>query len=450
MTSRRVTLLAVFIFFITGWFIPIGGSTGARGMSLIRDTEIENTIRSYAAPILRVAALEDEAFNVHIVRDNELNAFVSRGQRLFITTGLMRRSEDADQLIGVIAHEIGHIAGGHLARTQAALEQAGKTAFITQIMGLAAGILAGSPGAGIAVASRGGHVAERNFLNFSRGQEQAADQAGVKFLDRAGFSSKGMLDFLNILSNQELLHSSRRDPYVLTHPLTRGRIAFVRNHVTNSRFSQRPASPRFAQMHRRLVAKLDGYIDPPGNTLRKYKESDRSIHARYARAIAHFRHADLDRAEPLIDGLISDEPLNPYFHELKGQMMFENGRMEAALKSYQESIRLQPNAPLLRTALAHVEIEMNRPELIDDALIHTKAALRVDRFISLAWRLKGVAHGRKGQLGLSAVSLAEYNLLIGRKAHAKSLAQRAMKLLKEGEPAWLHAQEIKNQTDRKG
>jgi predicted Zn-dependent protease len=303
---------------------------------------------------------------------------------------------------------------------------------------------------GVAVASGGRHVAERSFLNYSRGQEQAADQAGVNYLDRAGISSKGMRDFLIILSNQELLHSSRQDPYARTHPLTQGRISFIRQHVANSPYANRPTLPKFAQMHRRLVAKLDGYMDPSGKTLRKYKATDRSIPARYARAIAHFRQANLDRAEPLIAGLIAEEPLNPYFHELKGQMMFENGRMETALGSYRESIRLLPNAPLLRTAMAHVEIEINRPELLDDALIHTKAALRQDRFISMAWRLKGVAHGRKGQLGLSAVSLAEYNLLIGRKAQAKTLAQRALKLLKEGEPAWLHAQDIKRQTDRKG
>lgn len=446
---RRVCRLAVFIVVIAGWFIPFGGSTGARAMSLIRDTEIENTIRSYAAPILRVASLEDEAFNVHIVRDNELNAFVSRGQRLFITTGLMRRSEDANQLIGVIAHEIGHIAGGHLARTQAALDQAGKTAFITQIIALAAGILAGSPEAGATLATGGGHIAERNFLNYSRGQEQAADQAGVSFLDRAGISSRGMLEFLDILSNQELLHTSRQDPYVRTHPLTRTRISFVRRHVATSPYSNRPTPPQFVLMHQRMVAKLNGYIDPPGTTLRNYKETDRSVTARYARSIAYFRQGDLDRAVPLVDGLISEEPENPFFHELKGQMMFENGRMEPALKSYRESIRLLPTAPLLRTAVAHVAIEMNQPELIDEALMHTKAAIRVDRFISRAWRLQGIAHGRKGEKGLSAVALAEYNLLIGRKSQAITLAERAMRLLKEGEPAWLHAQDIKNQADRK-
>jgi predicted Zn-dependent protease len=419
-------------------------------MSLIRDTEIENTIRSYAAPILRVASLEDEAFNVHIVQSNELNAFVAHGQRLFITTGLMRRSGNANQIIGVIAHEVGHIAGGHLARTHAALERAGKAAIITGILGLAAGILGGSPDLAAASAIGGQQLAQRSFLNYSRGQEQAADQAGVNFLDRAGMSSRGMLDFLSVLANQDLLHVSRQDPYVLTHPLTRGRIAFVREHVARSPYSNRPASPKFAEMHRRLVAKLDGFLEPPGTTFRKYKENDRSVSARYARVIAYFRQADLERAVPLIDALITEEPKNPFFHELKGQMMFENGRMEPALKSYRDSVKLLPNAPLLRTSLAHVEIEMNRPELLDDALVHTEAALRIDRFIALAWRLKGVAHGRKGQRGLSDVALAEYNLLIGRRAQAKILAQRASKLLRKGEPAWLRAQDIIQQTDQKG
>lgn len=432
-----------------GWFIPIGGSGDARAMSLIRDTEIENTIRAYAAPILRVAHLEDEAFKVHIIRSNELNAFVARGQRLFVTTGLMRRSEDAGQLIGVIAHEIGHIAGGHLARREEALEQASKTAFITQIFGLAAGILAGSPGAGIATAGGGRQVAERTFLKYTRGQEEAADQAGVTFLDKAHMSCRGMLDFLTILSNEELLYTSHQNPYVLTHPLTRERITFVRQHVANSPYSNRPPSPAFERMHRRLVAKLDGFLDPPATTLRKYKESDHSIPARYARTIAYFRQAELDKAVPLIDGLIAEEPRNPYFYELKGQMMFENGRMDAALKAYRESVRLLPTAPLLRTSLAHVEIEMNRPDLLEDAIVHTEAALREDRFISLAWRLKGIAHGRKGQRGLADLSLAEYNLLIGRKAQARTLASRAMKRLKQGAPGWLRAQDIKRQADRK-
>ncbi|MBT5047559.1 MAG: M48 family metalloprotease [Rhodospirillaceae bacterium] len=429
---------------------PFLSASNAHSATVIRDTEIENTIRAYSAPLLAAAGLEDEAFNIHIVRDRDLNAFVTRGQRLFITTGLLRRSVHAGQILGVMSHEIGHIAGGHLARLHGALDKAGTVAFVTQILGLAAGILARDPGAAVAIAGGGNQVAERTFLNFSRGQEQAADQAGVRYMDKAGFSSKGMLEFLTILSGQEFLHTNRQDPYVLTHPLTRGRIRFVRHHVENSPTSAYTVPAAFAETHRRMVAKLNGFIDPPTTTLRRYKEDDGSISSRYARAIAYFRRADLTHGLPLIDSLIAEEPKNPYFHELKAQLMFENGRMDVALDSYKEATRLLPDAPLLRTSLAHVQLETNRQELVPDALRNAKEAIRVDRFVPLAWRLAGVAHGRMGDIGLSSWALAEYNLLIGRKKQAASLAKRAMRLLKKGDPAWIRAQDITQQTDRKG
>jgi predicted Zn-dependent protease len=440
---------SLFIFVVAVVLAPLVSVSGASSATIIRDTEIENTIRAYSAPLLAAAGLEDEAFNIHIVQDRDLNAFVTRGQRLFITSGLLRRSAHAGQILGVISHEIGHISGGHLARMHVALEKAGTAAFVTQILGLAAGILARDPGAAVAIGAGGSHVAERSFLNFSRGQEQAADQAGVQYLDQAGFSSKGILEFLTILSGQEFLHTSRQDPYVLTHPLTRSRITFVRNHVQKSALSNRPLPEAFVKAHQRMVAKLDGFIDPPTTTLRRYKAEDRSIKSRYARAIAHFRRAELDQALPLIDGLIKEHPGDPFFHELKGQMMFENGRMDIALAAYRKAIEILPDAPLLRTSLAHVELETNRPELVADALANAKQALRVDRFVPLAWRLAGVAHGRMGQMGLSAWALAEYNLLIGRKKQAAALATRAMRLIKKGDPAWLRAQDIKQQTDRK-
>ena len=266
---------------------PFGDAPTAKGISLIRDTEIERTIRSYAAPILRVAELDEEAFNIHIVQSGDINAFVARGQRLFITTGLLRRSTNANQLIGVIAHEIGHITGGHLARTKIALEKAGTTALITQIMGVAAGILTENMSTASGIIKGGENVVARSFLNYSRGQEQSADQAAVRFLDKAGFSSRGMLDFLKVLSGQELLHSNQQDPYMLTHPLTSGRIAFVRHHVINSRFSNRPTPPNFSIMHRRLVAKLDGYIDAPSKTFRRYSDTDNSVAALYLFSYTH-------------------------------------------------------------------------------------------------------------------------------------------------------------------
>jgi len=408
----------------------------------IRDAEIERIIRGYAAPLLHAAALDEDAFHLYLINSDELNAFVAGGQRLFITTRLLRRSANADQVLGVIAHELGHIAGGHLARMYDALDTAGRTALISQLVGVALGALSGKPGAAVMVGGGGGQVAQRSLLNFSRGQEQAADQAAVSYLDQTGISSKGMLEFLSVLEQQEFLQSNRQDAYLRTHPLTRDRIVFVRNHVEKSPLRDKPAPAGFEEQHRRMVAKLDGFLADPGSTLNKYKADDRAVAARYARAIAYYRLADLTRSLPLIDGLIAEEPRNPYFRELKGQVLFENGRLADALPQYEEAVRLLPREPLLLTSLAHLQIELNRPELLEPALANVKRALRVERFYPLAWRLAATVYGRRGEMGLSAWSLAEYNLLIGRKRDARALAQKAVRLLKRGSPSWLRAQDI--------
>jgi len=446
----RNSILPIFgMLFLAAVCLTGPGLSRAEAVPLIRDTEIETTIRIYAAPLLTAAGLEDEVFNIHIVRDTALNAFVARGQRLFLTTGLLRRSTNAGQVLGVMAHEIGHIEGGHLSRLHGAIERAGKAAFITQILGLAVGALSQNAGGAVAIIAGGQHVAGRSFLNYSRGQEQSADQAAARYLDRVGISSKGLLEFLNILSGQEFLQTSNQDPYVRTHPLTRSRISFMENHVAKSPATNRALPSDFIERHRRMVAKLDGFLDAPEKTLEKYKKEDRSVHARYARAIAMYRLADLGKALPLVDSLISEFPKDPYFVELRAQMLFENGRLEEAMKSYQNAVRLLPGAPLIRTSLAHVLLEMNNPELNDLALANVKHALRVERFMPLAWRLAGTAYGRKKQFGLSAWSLAEYNVLIGRKPLARVQAERALKILKVGSPGWLRAQDIKNQIDRK-
>jgi predicted Zn-dependent protease len=325
------------------------------------------------------------------------------------------------------------------------MEKLGTLAIISQLLGAAAGVASGNAGAGAAIGLGGVHLAERTFLRYSRTQESSADQAGVSFLEGAGLSARGMMEFLDILAGQDALVSSRQDPYVRTHPLTRDRVLFVEHHVANSRFSGRPMPPGFEERHRRMVAKLDGFLDPPQSTLRKYRADDPSVAARYARAIAYYRAPDLDRALPLVDGLIAAEPGNAYFAELKGQMLFENGRVAEAEPHYRRAVELLPHVPLLRTELAHVQIELNRPELLDSTIDNLTQALRVDRFDSLAWRLAATAYGRKGEMGLSSWALAEHNILIGQPRLARALAERAMRQLKHGSPAWLRAQDIATQ-----
>lgn len=418
----------------------------AVGQSLIRDAEIENTIRDYATPVLEAAGLEPKNVRMHIVKDKRLNAFVAGGQRIFITTGLLKNTEHPGQLTGVLAHEIGHISGGHLARLEGALRDAQRTALIGTLLGLAVGVLARDPGAAAASGSAGTHVATRTLLQYTRVQERSADQAALAFLDSTNQSARGMLEFLETLSNQELLvvsdRTQRNNSYAVTHPLTRDRIAFVRNHVQKSSNSDAPVKAAQKAMHERIRAKLDGFLDPPGRTLRKYKASDRSVTARYARAIALYRQANVDGAIRLIDGLIAENPKDPYFWELKGQVLFENGRLQDALPAYDKAVALLPNESLLLVNRAHVQIELDRPDLLRPALASLKGALQEDPNLPFAWRLAAIAYGRDGQIGMSHLSSAEYSLARGKKKDARKFAERAKKSLKRGTSAWLRAEDI--------
>ena len=419
----------------------------ADSIRLIRDTEIENTISIYTKPILQAAGIPDDTLKTHIINDPAINAYVAKGQKVFLTTGLLRQSKNAQQIIGVIAHEIGHIAGGHLIRLHKKIKKAKTTAFISQIMGLALSAVVKNPAGAIAVTSGGEHLAERSFLNFSRGQEQAADQAAAKYLDKIGVSGNGLLELLNVLAGQEFLQSSNQDPYVRSHPLTQSRIRFMENHVRNSSQSNKNLPAHIVEKQLRMIAKLDAFLDTPEETLKKYSERDQTIPARYARAIAMFRQADLARALPAINSLIAEYPSDPYFIELKAQMLFENGRLNDAMITYQQAVRLLPRAPLIRTSLAHVMTEIGQAGLYDRALFHTKQALKFDPAFALTWRLASTLYGRKKKFGLAAWSLAEYNILLGRNRLALAQAKRALKLLKVGSPAWLRTEDLKNDID---
>jgi len=413
---------------------------------LIRDSEIEITIRAFATPLFNAAGVDADSVRVYIINDRALNSFVAGGQNIFVTTGLLMRAEKPSQVIGVLAHETGHISGGHLARMGDELRNATNEALAATILGLLIGVGTGQGGAGMAAGAAGMHVAERSFLKYSRTQEQSADQAALKFLDQTHQSARGLMEFFNIIGDQELVAPSRQDPYVQTHPLTRDRMDFVRNHVEHSPYANAPENPSYVDMFNRARAKLVGFIESLDRTLKVYPESDQSLAARYARAIAYYRVSRLDRALPLTDALIAQEPKNPFFRELKGQMLFENARVREALEPYQESVRLAPNEPLLRTGLAHVQLELDDPTMIKPALSNLNAALQVDDTNAQSWQLAAVAYGRDNQLGMAALSLAEYNLLVGRRPDARGQAARAERLLPRGSPGWLRAQDIQVQT----
>ena len=267
----------------------------ARKLSFIRDAEIEATIRAYADPLLKVAKLEAAAVRILIVKDTGLNAFVSGGQNIFVNTGLLMKTTDASQIIGVLAHEIGHIEGGHLSRLANAQKNAGKEALIGSILGGAAAVL-GNPAVGTAITAGGAHIGTRSLLKFNRTQESAADQAALRYLEATGQSAQGLSDFLNMLVDQELLSTSSQDPYVRTHPLSRQRIDLINNHLAKSRYRNVSTTKAFGILHNRMRAKLAAFLQPPIKTLKQYQKKDPSLEARYARAIAYYKRPQLDRA----------------------------------------------------------------------------------------------------------------------------------------------------------
>ncbi len=416
---------------------PLAAPAAARDVGLIRDAEIEGTLYALTAPILEAAGLGRDSVRIYIVQDDQLNAFVAGGMNLFLNTGLLMRAQHSGQLAGVIAHEVGHIAGGHLSRIPAAAQRATAEMILATLLGAATAVVA--PELGAAIISGGHTYAQGNLMRFSRSQEQAADQAGVKYLDRAGISSRGMAEFFRVLEKENVLSLSSMSPYLQSHPLTRDRIAFVENHVASSPIAEVP--PGRAEAHARMVAKLEAFLKDPRQVLQRYA-NDQSVAGRYARAIAHYRMPDLPRALTEIDALIAEYPNDPYFHELKGQMLFENGRIEAAIEPYREAVRLAPDSPLLEIGLARALVETGGDQRNREAVTYLESALQGEPTNAFGWRLQGIAQGRAGNEGASNLSLAEYALLVGKTEDARLYARRAESRIDPGDPAWLRLQDV--------
>jgi predicted Zn-dependent protease len=425
------------------------GHASAADVGYIRDAEIESTLRTFYTPILIAAGLEPTAVHIYIVNDATLNSFVAGGQNIFINTGTIMRSETPNQLIGIVAHETGHIAGGHLIRSEQAMKDATIKAIIAMVLGAGAAVAAHNPGAAGAAAIGAEGVGMRSFLSFSVAQEANADQAALRFLDKTHQSSRGLLEFFQILEGQEVLSGAHQAPYLRTHPLTTQRIEYVRQHVEQSPYSNVTDSAAWVELHKRMKAKLMAFLYPPQQALTYFPETDTSVSARYGRAIAYYRFPELKKALNEIDGLIGQEPNNPYFHELKGQMLFENGRVADAVAPYREAVRLAPDVALLRVELGQVEIETEDPSLNMDALTNLKSATQYEARNADTWHFLAIAYGRGGDMGNAALALAEEAMANGDKSQAKGQAQRALKLLPQGSQARLRAEDIQMEASRK-
>jgi len=408
----------------------------------IRDAEIETIIRSFAVPLFAAAGLDPSSVTIRLIQDKRLNAFVAGGQNIFIHTGLIVDSKGPDALIGVIAHETGHIEGGHLTRTRRAVEDAGVIQLIGTILGVAAGVAAGDARLGQAIYAGGQSAGQRTFMKYSRTQESAADQAAMRLLDATERSGVGLEGFLGQLSGQSVLSPRLQDPYVRSHPLSRDRMDALAKYNQQSPYADKVPPKDETLAYDRVVAKLYGYIEPLSKVLRRYPETDMSFAARYARAIAYYRAPDLKQALDTVNALIDDFPSDAYLFELKGQMLFEHGRAAGAYEAYSQAFRLAPNEALIAMELARVELEMDDPALLESAIEHFRLTTRLGGSTPFVWQQMSIAYGRIGDIGMSALARAEYELRTGQLPNAEFFATRASDTLEKGTSDHLQALDI--------
>lgn len=416
-------------------------STLAADKAGIRDAEIERILRGYSEPIFAAAGLDAKSVNIYIINDDSLNAFVAGGQNVFIHTGMITTLKTPNELKGVIAHETGHISGGHLAR---GADAAGK-AEIPMIIGMLAGvaaIAAGAPDLGLGLLIGSQSVAQREFMTFSRTQEASADQAGAKFLEATGQSPRGMYTVFDLFADQEALSGVKQDPFIRTHPLSRDRASSLLSLVENSPFKDKLDTAKEMEDYEMMKGKLRGFIDPPTAVLRRYPFSDTSKPARYARAAAYFRAADLESALPQIDSLLKEDPNNPYFWELRGQMLVESSKPSEGVPAYRKSVQFAPNEPLLRIGLASALLATEVNSSVPEAIKHLKAALKDEPENGMAWYYLADAYSRSGDETMAALATAERYFSLRRYPQAVSFAQRALPKLKENGRDWQRANDI--------
>jgi predicted Zn-dependent protease len=435
-----------------GFVVWAQESGGGDQPTFIRDAEIENYLHELAAPLYRAADIEPTSISINIVQSSVVNAFVADGMNEFFYTGLLQLTDNPEQLAGVIAHETGHIAGGHLIRGKEEMRNASAEAILGMILAVAAGAASGNGQAAAGALSGTQQIAERGFLSFSRTIEASADNAGLSFLEKAGVSARGMLEFFQKLAGQELLPTSAQDAYVRTHPLTQDRIDNVTDRLDHSQYKDAKLDQKYYVMHERMKAKLLGYLQPETALLR-YTDNDTRLPTRYARAIALYRTGQADRAIHLTDGLIGEEPNNPFFYELKAQIQFENGRIEPAIANYKRANELLKNSALLRTAYGHALLESKDQSHLDLAIQNLLEANQLEGRDPAVWHFLASAWGRKAEVAkdphfeaMATYALAEEAVAEGHDRAAGQLADRAMKGLSKGSAYWLRAQDIKLST----
>ncbi len=433
--SRLVRLTMV------GLALIFAAAQPAAAQSLLRDSETELLFKNISDPLISAAGLDPKSVRVVLINDPEINAFVAQGQVVYIHSGLLTAADNVNQLQGVIAHELGHVAGGHAIRGAEGAKQATVISILSLVLGVAA-IAAGSGDAGMGIISAGQQAALGTYLAFSRAQESTADLAGANYLGKAGVSGKGSLEFFKKLQNQEYrVAIFAKDSYDRTHPLSGERIATLEQLYRKDPAWTRPADPTLEARFQRVRAKLIGYVTPK-LAVTRYPESDNSIPAHYARAYAYHLGAYPDKANTEADALLKTAPDDPFFLELKGQILLESGRPNDAIAPLRQAVANAPDMPMIAVMLGHALIASDKRENFAEAKQVLKNAVNRDNDNPFAWLQLGMVYDREGDEPRAALATAERNNLTGENKLALNSAKMAMAGLKPGTPDYLRAQDI--------
>ena len=437
--SRLARLLMIGLLLAMSSWQPVAAQEA--GISVLRDSETELLFRDIARPLIQAADLDPNAVKVVLLNDPEINAFVATGQTVYIQSGLLAAADNVNQVQGVIAHELGHVAGGHSIRMQQGVSTATGITIATMVLGaLAMALGAGEAGMGILAA--GQQAALGQFLAFTRTQESSADQAGAKYLSRAGISGKGLLQFFGKLQNQEYrLAIYAKDSYARTHPLSSERIQTLQQQFKNDPAWSVPVDPALELRFERVKAKLIGYLDPK-HAVEKYPESDQSLPAHYARALAYHMGAYPDKALAEADYLLKAAPDDPFFLELKGQILLEGGKPLEAIAPLREATHRSGNMPLIASMLGHALVATEKPQNFAEAKQVLKEAVSRDNQNPFAWYQLGIIYDREGDTGRAALATAERSNLEDRPKMALANAEMAMRAIPPGSADWLRAQDI--------
>ena len=433
----RLLMLALILFSVS--WQPAAAQDAS--LSVLRDSETEQLFKDASRPLIQAADLDPNNVDIVLLNNSEINAFVATGQAVYIHSGLILAADDVGQLQGVIAHELGHVAGGHSIRLQQGANAATGLTIATMVLGVLA-MAAGAGEAAMGIIAAGQQAAMNQFLAFSRTQESSADQAGAKYLSKAGVSGRGLLKFFSKLQNQEYrLAVYSQDSYGRTHPLSRERIQSLQQEFQNDAAWSKPVDPELEARFERVKAKLLGFIDPRQATI-KYPESDQSVPAHYARAYAYHVGGYPDKALSEADDLLAVNPHDPYFLELKGQVLLESGKPAEALPVLREATVRSGNAPLIASMLGHALVATENPENFKEAKTVLKTAVARDNQNPFAWYQLGIIYDREGDQPRAALATAERNSLEDNPKMALASAQMAMKGIPQGSPDWLRAQDI--------